>query len=91
MIWFSFVEENLIHMSGIFKKWKSRQQDDFERCCRMLAEAADDEGGVADFEKVCSVLRTSEVTIDNMMYAAFGMSGEEVLAMHRREKPDDIQ
>ena len=57
----------------------------------MLAEAADDEGGVADFEKVCSVLRTSEVTIDNMMYATFGMSGEEVLAMHRREKPDDIQ
>lgn len=90
-IWGSFAEEKLMHMSGIWKNRKHRQQEDFEQLCRLLAEDASKENGQISFKQACSAFKTSEVTLDNMMYAAFGMSGDEVSAMHRRKKPDNMQ
>ena len=38
-------------------------------------------------DALCSSLRTGRVGLDNMMYDAFGMSGEEILVQLRRRKP----
>ena len=42
----------------------------------------------SDFGHMCSMFKTSAVTLDTMMYDAFGMSGDELLARLRRKKPD---
>lgn len=64
-----------------------RAVEDFERLARMLIEENAFRKKGADFGLLCSSLRTSRVELDNMLYDAVGMSGEEVMAHLRRRKP----
>lgn len=75
-------------MLGIWKNRKLRRQADFERLCLMMVESRAKDIAKSDFGHMCSMFKTSAVTLDNMMYDAFGMSGDELLARLRRKKPD---
>ena len=83
----SFAGKKQTHMLNFREYRKRRRSEDFEALCRIIIEAADAVGPVVDFRQLCAPLKTSAVVLDNMMYAAAGMSGDEVLARLRRRKP----
>ena len=66
---------------------RKRSVEDFERLARMLIEENAFRKKGADFDLLCSSFMTSRVELDNMLYDAVGMSGEDVLVHLRRRKP----
>ena len=66
---------------------KKDRVEDFEKLAHELAERKWSRAKGVDFGALCSSLKTSRIKLDNMLYDAVGMSGDDILSHLKRRKP----
>ena len=64
-----------------------RKEDDFETLVGLLVDGKGFRKDGADFRLLCSAFKTGRRELDDMLYDAVGMSGDDVLAYLRHRKP----